>query len=338
MAKEKAYSKDEDLMLIPLDQEVLVSLETGDDAGEPDKPEKKAAKESASVETGDDETVETLEKQIEDLRESNKQTQQQLLAEQRERRRVEAAAQEIVQDAVQFRSAAERGQHSAIKSALDAAQAEQESSKKDYAAFLEAGDFVNAAEAQQKMSRAAAKVLQVERDLGDFEMQQERAKERSERQPVERREQAQPVDVIAGIDSNPNWLPTERTFLKAHPELLTDPQKNAELGIAYNRAMGEKLSRGTPEYFEFIENFMGFKKSESRRANDDEDDNKPYGAPVRRENQGGRAPQRPSQMKLSPEQREIARNMGISEIGYARQLQKLQGEKTSNPEKYNQSR
>jgi hypothetical protein len=338
MAKEKAYSKDEDLMLIPIDQEVLVSLETGEDAGESDKPEKKVAKESAAADE-DDVTVETLEKQIEDLRESNKQTQQQLLSEQRERRRVEAAAQEIVQDAVQYRSAAERGQHSAIKSALDAAQAEQESSKKDYAAFLEAGDFVNAAEAQQKMSRAAAKVLQVERDLGDFETQQAAAKDRAERQPVERREAAQPVDVIASIDTNPNWLPTERTFLKAHPELLTDPQKNAELGVAYNRAMGEKLSRGTPEYFEFIENFMGFRKSETRKASDDdEDDTKPYGAPVRRENQGGRAPQRASQVKLSSEQREMARNMGISEIGYARQLQKLQGEKVSNPEKYNQSR
>tara|TARA_R110000868_G_scaffold14563_1_gene67610 strand:- start:48 stop:1061 length:1014 start_codon:yes stop_codon:yes gene_type:complete len=337
MAKQKSYSNDEDLMLVPLDQEVLVSLETGDASGEPDKPEKKAAKESTSVQAGDDDTVETLEKQIEDLRESNKATQQQLLAEQRERRRVEQAAQEIVQDAVQYRTAAERGQHSAIKSALDAAQAEQESSKKDYASFLEAGDFVNAAEAQQKMSRAAAKVLQVERDLGDFDSHIAQAKERAERQPVQR-EAARPVDVLTSIDTNPNWLPSERVFLKAHPELLTDTQKNAELGVAYNRAMSEKLSRGTPEYFEFIENFMGFKKTETRKGADEEDDQPAYGAPVRRENQGNRQPQRASQIKLTSEQREMARNMGISEIGYARQLQKLQGDKVTNPEKYNQSR
>jgi hypothetical protein len=47
---------------------------------------------------------------------------------------------------------------------------------------------------------------------------------------------------------------------------------------------------------------------------------------------------RPTQVKLTPAQRELAANMGISELGYARQFLKLQGEKISNPEKYNQSR
>lgn len=340
MAKrQQAFSKDEDLIKIPLDQEVLVSL-AEDDKEETEDNKKETGKESTEVKTGDDDTVEKLEEQIEALRESNKQTQKQLQDEQRERRRVEQAAQEIVQEAVQIRSGAEKAAHSNMKSALAAAQSEQEAAKKDYANFLEAGDFVAAAESQQKMSRAAARVVQVERDISEFETQQSEAEERAKHQP-RRQTESQPVDVLTSIDQNPNLMPEEKKFLKSHPELMADRQKNAELGIAYQRAMNDGLSRGTPEYFEFIENFMGIKKSgksESVRTTDDDEEagRAANGAPVRRDNAGQRREQRPSQVKLTPEQREIARNMGISEVGYARNMLKLQNEKQSNPEKYNQ--
>lgn len=337
MAKQKVYSKDEDLMAIPLDQEVLVAIDQDDGSAviDIDDGKKDSKPATTEVQDGDEDTVEKLNKQIEELRESNKLAQQQLVSEQKERRRAENTTHEIVQEAIQFRSAAERAHHNTLKSSLAASQAEQEAAKKEYAAYLEAGDFPNAAEAQQKMSRAAARVVQTERDLGSFETQQAEAEERAKSQP--RQTSQQPVDVISSIDTDVRWLPKEKEFLKAHPELLTDPQKNAELGIAYNRAMSEKLSRGTPEYFAFIENFMGYKKSEPARK-DDDDEEIANAAPVRRDNMSGRQPQRPSQVKLSPEQREMARNMGISETGYAKQFLKLQSEKQSNPEKYNQTR
>jgi hypothetical protein len=336
MARPKVYSKDEDLRGVPLDQEVVVAVDLSADQ-ELDVPQDKGSgKASGDVEL-DSDIVQTLNKQIEDLKKSNETAQEQLMSEQQRARQAEQEAAQAARAAEQFRSVAVKSQGDQLKSALDAAQSEQETAKAAYAAALEAGNFVEAADHQAKMSRAAARIVTLENSLANFD---DNADEPTRAAPAP---QPRAVDVHQQIDSNPNFLPAEKTFLKSHPELLTDGQKNAELGVAYNRAMREGLSRGTPEYFAFIEQFMGYKsaKQEQRSAQEDDevdDDSTRAAAPVRRDNSGQRQAVRPTQVKLTPAQRELAANMGISELGYARQFLKLQDEKKSNPEKYNQSR
>lgn len=333
MAKQPIYSKDEDLLRVPLDQEVLVAIPADEEEEQTDKQPEKEVSDKVSVE---DDAVKALNDQIEALKVSNKEAEKRLADEQRRARQAETAARNLAQEAVQFRTVAERSHHENLKSALNAAQSDQETHKKDYMNFLEAGDFANAAEAQAKMSRAAARIVDAEKSLAAFEVEREAEIKNPQRQTaLEPAAPASDADILSGIDKNPNWLPKEKEYLKAHPELLTDAQKNAELGIAYNRAMSKNISRGTPEYFAFLDEFMGFKKAETR---DDTDEIPANGAPVRRENAGGRAAVKPGQVKLTPEQREIVRNMGISEIGYAKNHLKLQAEKAANPEKYNQSR
>lgn len=336
MAKQQVYSNDDDLIRVPLDQEVLVQIDPEDDGKAAVKLDKEPADKKVSTEVSVDDTVKTLNDQIEALKVSNQEAEKRLRVEQTRVRQIEEAARGIAQEAEGYRSAAERSQHNNLKSYLQSAQSDQETHKKDYAAFLEAGDFVNAAEAQAKMSRAAARVVDAEKTLAQFEVAQEEERERVKTAPQRQPVQQETGDVIASIDSNPGWLPEEKKYLKQHPELLTDNQKNAELGIAYNRAMAKNLSRGTPEYFAFIDDFMGFKPT--AKVQDDEPEDRDAAAPVRRENAGGRTIVKPNQVKLSPEQREIARNMGISELGYARQQLRLQSEKVANPEKYNRQR
>ena len=338
MARPKVYSKDEDLRSVPLDQEVVVAVDLSADQELDIPQDKDSGKASGDVEL-DSDVVQTLNKQIEELKKSNETAQEQLMSEQQRARQAEQEAAEAARAAEQFRSVAVKSQGDQLKSALDAAQSEQETAKAAYAAALEAGNFVEAAEHQAKMSRAAARIVTLENSLANFD---EDAKE-----PVRTAPGSQPQpragDINQQIDANPNFLPAEKTFLKSHPELLTDGQKNAELGVAYNRAMREGLSRGTPEYFAFIEQFMGYKSAQQERRSAQEvdevdDDATRAAAPVRRDNSGQRQPMRPTQVKLTPAQRELAANMGISELGYARQFLKLQDEKKSNPEKYNQSR
>lgn len=334
MARTKVYSKDEDLRSIPLDQEVVVSVGAGDELAIPADEAPERASGDVDV---DGDAVKTLNKQIEDLKKSNETAQEQLLAEQARARRAEQEADAAARAAQQFKSVAVRSHGDGLKSALDAAQSEQDSAKATYLAALEAGNFTEAADAQTKMSRAAARIVALEGSIANFD---ENAA--TPERPAAPQQVRQSGDITQQIDANPNFLPSERTFLKAHPELLTDANKNAELGVAYNRAMNKGLSRGTPEYFAFVEDFMGYKPPVERKAaqeDDDVDDEATRAAaPVRRDNSGSRQPARANQVKLTPAQRELAANMGISEIGYARQLLKLQGEKQTNPEKYNQSR
>lgn len=335
MAKQPVYSKDDDLLRVPIDQEVLVALEPEEEEEKTtEKPSDKKEDVSTDVEV-DADTLKTLSDQVEALKASNEAAEKKLKAEQRRAKQAEEAARGLAQQASQFRTIAEASHHESLKGALAAAQSDQEAHKKDYMNFLEAGDFMNAAEAQAKMSRAAARIVDAEKSLAAFELQATNNQDDRQNPP---QRQAAPdrtdVDILSDIDQNPNWLPKEKEYLKQHPELLTDSQKNAELGIAYNRAMAKNISRGTPEYFAFLDDFMGYKKADTR-----EDDDPPAnGAPVRRDNAGAGRVTNPNQVKLTPAMREIARNMGISETGYAKQFLKLQSEKQANPEKYNQSR
>lgn len=335
MAKQPVYSKDDDLLQIPLDQEVVVAITPEDDDEVVAAPEDKKTPAKTPEIDVDADSIKSLNDQLEALKASNQMAEKQLKAEQRRAREAEQAARGLAQEASQFRAVAENSHHETLKSALATAQAEQETHKKDYMSYLEAGDFMNAAEAQAKMSRAAAKIVDAEKSLAYFEIEKSSQPERRPEPPRQAAQQVEEEDIISSIDKNPSWLPKEKEYLKAHPELLTDGQKNAELGVAYQRAMRENISRGTPEYFEFLDKFMGYKKAETA---DDDADAGNTAAPVRRENAGGRAPVRPNQVKLTPAMREMARNMGISETGYAKQYLKLQAEKVANPEKYNQSR
>jgi hypothetical protein len=49
----------------------------------------------------------------------------------------------------------------------------------------------------------------------------------------------------------------ERAWLRQHPELIRDPVGNKRLEVAYLDAW----ARGSPEYFDFFDNRLGYKNS-----------------------------------------------------------------------------
>lgn len=307
----KALRKDEEIAAVPYDQPVLVDLGTEDDippAEEPKPPEVKA-KEAT------DDGVNVLKEQMKALEEATK----------RANDRATAAEQEVIRARQERETAIKsqaRTEEDAIQSGLTAAQAEQESATAALKAAFEAGDSDALAKAQARIGRAAA-------DIREFERSAALLAERKEAQPEPSRQQYQaPQDINAAIDANPQFLPTERDWLKKHPEALMDASRNKELEVAYIKATRKGLSRGTPDYFKFLETEMGYAQPATQEAE------VMTAAPVTRNERGSDGRPSDGRIMLSPEQREIAKNMGVSEVEYARQVAAFEAARKADPERF----
>jgi hypothetical protein len=189
-----------------------------------------------------------------------------------------------------------------IANGLQGAQAQVAAARAAIKTAFENSDAEGLADAQEKLSRASADIREFERAAA----MQADAKERAKAEPTVQRQQ--PSDINGVIDAM-NLFPTERTWLKAHPDALMDAGRKAELDAAYVRATRQGLVRGTDAYFEFIEKDMGYTKP--AKAGDGEERTSIVSAPVSRDSRSaatGRV--QSNQITLSPAEREAARNMG----------------------------
>lgn len=309
MAKMKALRKDEDLALIPLDQPVMVDLEPeGSEVEEPDdpKPIKGAENTGANV----------LEEQLKALQEANRIEKDKRLA-------AERRAEESDRERVAAVNSQSRTESDAVQSGLQAAQAEQAAAKLALKQAGESGDWDAVGEANARIGRAAS-------DIREFERSAAMLADRND-QVQEQPRQVRP-DIMTAIDGNPQLLATEKDWLKLHPEAYST--RNKELDVAYDRAMRKGLSRGTPDYFKFMDEFMGYTKP----VQTEDDDAMSVSAPVSRNERGGDGRPSNGKIMLSPEQREIAKSMGVTDTEYARQVAVFEQRRKDEPEKYGGSR
>jgi hypothetical protein len=305
----RALKTDEEIAAIPLDQEILVELPGGvidEEQTEPEKPSKpeKAEPDGAKV------------------------LQEQLEAAQRAQAASDARAERAEREAAEARRlATEADKRTAslegdvITGGLAAAQAEVASAKQALQVAGEAGDYKAMADAQERIGRAAAKVLHFESGAAEIA-------ERPKGEPRQEQVLQKPLDPILAVDSNPNLLPAEKEWLKAHPDAVVDGKRNNELGVAYERAIKKDLVRGTPAYFAFLEEFMGYKQPDTNNGETN------VSAPPSRNERGGDGRPSPNRITLTPEQREIAKSMGVTDIEYARQVQAFEQARKADPEKY----
>lgn len=315
MATMKALRKDEDLANVPLSEPVLIDLNPEWQEVETEAEAKPAPK---AKERDEDAGVNVLKEQLAALQEANRLTEERRLAAER---RAENAERER-DTAVTSQS---RTEEDALQSGLAAAQAELETAKQQAKQAGDAGDWGAQAEALAKVGRASA-------DIREFERAAATLADRKETGRVEQRQTTQATtDVNAMIDGNPQLLPAERTWLKSHPEAIMDISRNKELDVAYIKATRQGISRGTPDYFKFIEQEMGYTKTQAKEEDDDE---MGVSAPVSRNERGSDGKPSNGKVMLTAEQRELAKNMGITEIEYARGVQELDRRRREDPEKY----
>ena len=267
--------------------------------------------------------VSDLQKQLENLTKAEKLARDNLAAEQTKRQDAERREQESKQEATKHRGDAEQAKYDAVLNAIAASQAEADSAQKEDETATAESNWKVAAEARRRLARAEARLVSLEDGKAAFEAQREEAKTvKQEVRPVA----SDPLEAhIAQIAVND----VEKGWLRSHKDYLIEPRKNARLGAAHYDAEDAGHRRGSDGYFQFIEERLGLrepvKKVEDEEVEMETRRSPSVSAPVSRDNIST-STGKPSSTRitLSPEQRQAAKDSGISEIEYAKQVLILQ--------------
>lgn len=132
-----------------------------------------------------------------------------------------------------------------VTTALNSAKADAEQAKRDIRVAKDAGDVDAEIEAQDRLAQARADERRLDEAKSDLEA---RAKAPPKRQ-------APPSDPVEAYVQG-RTAPTA-SWLRAHPEFITDPRKQAKLTAAHYDAEGDGLVADTPAYFAHVEKFLG---------------------------------------------------------------------------------
>jgi len=281
-----------------------ISLET-----ENQEPEIKVEAEAAAGKEGADDEV-SPEQGIKELR-------ARLEQEQIARADAEKRAREMHQHANRANMEVQDTNLQLIHSAMENVKRNSEILKQHYAAALQAGAFDKAAEIQEHMGINSAKLLQLENGRAALQSRLENEKN----QPAP--QMADPVEQVASQLS-----PRSAAWVRNHPQCITDKRLYQKMVGAHNIAVADGYSPDTDEYFDFIENQMGFRKPGGRVTEVEVDE--PMSAASAPAQRRGAPPPAPSSraasgtngsknvVRLSSEEREMAQMMGMTPEEYGR--------------------
>jgi hypothetical protein len=173
-----------------------------------------------------------------------------------ERRRLEAENARLGQEVGGLHKAIASSQLETVSSGLEAAAAEQKAAKAAYKAAFESGDAEAIAEAQERMSIAAARALRLAEAKSTVEA-------RAKAPPTVRAAEADPVEAFAA-----NRPPKTQAWIRSHGEYITDPAKSSQLNRAHHAALGEvgPENEGGDAYFEAVEKHLGLREAPKQRS------------------------------------------------------------------------
>lgn len=167
---------------------------------------------------------------------------------------------EVTTELQTTRAAVTDSQLDTVLSGIQAAEAEATAAERDFVAAVEAGDAMAQARAQRKMSAAEVRVQRLTEAKGDLE-------EAKTAKPVQRTEahtepRPQTSDPVEQVIINGKVPPKSAQWLRAHPDCITDPKKNARMMAAHQMAIAEDIPVESDEYFALIEKTVGGTKAE----------------------------------------------------------------------------
>lgn len=267
--------------------------------------EKKPASVVAKTPEPEDEAIVSLKKQIEESR------QREQLA---ETKRIEAErlAVEEKNKTLDFQNKAQQNQYDSIVNALGNSNAVLKSAKIAYAKALADGDYVVAADEQEKIARATANITQLEAGKDRMEQLLELAKN----QP---RAEA-PSDPFEQLVST--RTPRTAAWMRANADHVKDPKKFLRLQAADNLARANDHAPDSDAYFDFIEKEVGIKPKDA--TTEKKEPSKPMDAPVTRTAPNGQSQHSTkTSIKLSKAEVEMAESMGLTVQEYARSKAQL---------------
>lgn len=246
-------TQDEEKIVVAIEPEAPVEIE-------PKRNADGTFAKAEPVEPKDD-----LQAQFDALKAENNRITQRASDETRRRTEAERVAAQAREEAAGARTEAIESHVSTVETGLEAARNEADAAEREYTAAFEAGDGAKAAQAQRKIARAEAKIARLDEAKADLDVRRAKAEPEQRREPIKvERQPAADDPVEAYVQGRPeetaNWL-------RAHPEWVTDPRKNAKLTAAHFDATGDGIEPNTKAYFEHVEKFIGLKNGAAVNGN-----------------------------------------------------------------------
>ena len=200
-----------------------------------------------------------------------------------------------------------------VESAIETLKREKELVKQELASAHAQQDFERVAELQDALAKHNADLTDLKR--GQKAMKQEVRE--PEQAPAAAAPQGSLIDQIAA-----QVTPRSAAWINANRDNLSDDRVIRKMFRAHEDAVEDGIQPDSDDYFRFIEGRLGFVEADeapapARRA-------APPAAPVSRGGNGTGS--RPNVVRLTPEMREMAQLMGMTEQEYARNLLELQKE------------
>jgi len=208
-----------------------------------------------------------------------------------------------------------------VSNAIDTVRRENEILKANDRSALSENNYDVAAEAQERMSTNAAKLLQLENGKAAMEA------EPRQRQPVH--EVQRTVDPVEAFASQ--LTPRSASWVRRNPQFVTDPRLNQKMIAAHNLAMADGHEADSDSYFSSVEDILKVNRRQETSQNEEsalstasspaQRRASPPAAPVSRS--GTANGTRSNQQTLSAAEREMAEMMQMSEEDYAKNKNEL---------------
>lgn len=303
---------DDGMMIdLPEDQLDLKLDDEGERKAAPEKSVKNSkAEDVAPVEKADDDAVAELRRQVERLTEER--NQERLARDHAERKAYENAV-----DATTASSRAAQSEYDLVLNSISAAKSRANSLKGELKQAYELGEYEKIAELQMQAAQVATRLMQYEDAKSDLDARAERETARREAAPRMEAQRAPSDPFEARIQK---MSPQSQAWLRQHRECVIDPLKNAEVMLAHRKAESRGIRPDTAEYFQFIDEQMGY--AERPQGDDMEGDDAPPrrsatpAAPVSRESVNG-SHVNGNRVKLTAAEVDMAKALGMEPAKYA---------------------
>lgn len=260
-------------------------------------------KEEAPTEISPEDGIETLKKRLEEER----------LARIEAERRADAASRA----ANEARGQVDEGNLQLVTSAIDTLKRETDILKANLRAAMASGDYSAAADAQEAMADAKAKLLQLENGRAALQEQAKNPRIHPQQIPA-----YDPVETLASQLS-----PRSAAWVRAHPEFARNERLTQKMIAAHNLVTADGVQPDTDEYFETVERILGVQAPAASTAAAEapmsaasaptQRRSSPAAAPVSRSGTGTGGGS-PNVVRLSADEREMAKMMGMTAEEYAR--------------------
>ena len=288
------------------DEETVVDVKAEESETQP---------ETKGEEDGSKDAAEELRQQIEALKRSEEAARREAETARRERAEALRQAEERSDALRKEEKRRTQSEYDAISSAIAAAQAETEASKRDIRSAIADGDIDSQTSAYERLAKAQANLARLEGGKEALEESQREEQARRDAVKDQPKQAKDPMDDWPIPDNAKQWL-------RSHPDYLTDPRKNAKIQSLHYEILDEGHEQFSPGYFESLEIHLGMRKPHQPAPQREKE--VVVSAPVSREVPSGGGQRSPSQVKLTKEEREAAAYSGISEAEYAKNKIRLE--------------